>query len=250
MSNAGTSPPTGSSGRTGSMIALSALIFGILGAGAAWAVLNRSQAISASLFICAIAPWALLHLPKLAHWPGTPRVIASLLSAVMIGLGIWSLEPAGKKENSTPGPRQSTTPSAPASPTIVVEITDPPSGGAPRSMPVCFTIRGRVVGLAESQALVVAVKQHLDPRSYFEADVQRPTADEWTAGVSLDRDNPDTAGLHFIVSVLTVDKNLSSYLSRTSSDEGDTWWSNPELPPGAAVQDQVEVVRSKDDSAC
>ena len=250
MSNIGTGPPAGSPGRRASVVALLALVFGILAAGAAWAVLNRSQAISASLFIGAVAPWALLYLPKLAHWPGTPRVIATLLSAVVVGLGFWSLEPGGRKESPEPGPTPSVAPSASRGPVTVVEIADPPSGGSARSLPVCFTMRGRIVGLPGNLVLIAAVKQESDPRFYFEADVQRPSADEWTAGVSLDRDNPDTAGLTFVVSVLTVDKGIAAYLSRTGLEEGDTWWSNPDLPPGSAVQDRVEVVRSKDDSAC
>jgi hypothetical protein len=68
--------------------------------------------------------------------------------------------------------------------------------------------------------------------------------------VSLSRDAPEDAGASFAIVAVVMDEKWARYLAGTSAEAGDTWWSHPDLPPGAADAQRLDVTRSTDMSQC
>jgi hypothetical protein len=87
-------------------LSVSALSLAAVGAGASWAALDRSEAVSAALFVGAAIPLILMFITEIRNWSGAPVILAVLFSGFLVTAGLRSLDdsqkPAEPKSASRP----------------------------------------------------------------------------------------------------------------------------------------------------
>lgn len=217
------------------------LLLTVVGVVPTLVVLDGRKALVAAIIVVAAMPWLLALIPKIRRWPLRAAALAAGFTAVML-----TVAAVVAYDGATHEPPPEPVPTTP--PRIAATINVPADDGVVRSVPVCLTVRGTAT-LPAGMTLVVAAKQARDTRYYFESDLTWD-GDRWSASVSLSRDDPRDAGSTFTIVAVAMDQRWARYLAATSPTPGDTWWSNPDLPPGAVPAEQLDVIRSADTTGC
>ncbi|TYB58544.1 hypothetical protein FXF51_36245 [Nonomuraea sp. PA05] len=136
------------------------------------------------------------------------------------------------------------------SPGIV--ITAPPTGPGAISTP-CSVVRGTGTP-ANGMALVVAVRRagpspRLRTTRFYSVDTPA-TQGPWAVTVSLDAEDPDTAGLWYTISTLLVEAAWVEFLEKADSIADGPLTVAPAMPPHEGSIPSIDVQRGPGHGSC